>query len=57
MYNPWFDSPRTEDFSIQKVEGGYLLKGVFSDGAGRYEAEWLVIQNTSVRIKLSNKEC
>jgi len=57
MFNPWFDKPRTGDFSIKKVEGGYLLRGSFSDGAGSYEAEWLIIQNASVRTKLVHKEC
>jgi len=57
MFNPWFGKPRTGDFSIKKVEGGYLIRGSFSDGAGSYEAEWLIIQNASVRTKLVKKEC
>jgi hypothetical protein len=56
MFNPWFGKPKSDVFSIEKVEGGYVLKGSFSDGAGSYEAEWLVIQNTSVRTKIARLE-
>jgi hypothetical protein len=54
MYNV---TPTPQDFTLEKVEGGYLIRGHFSDGAGSYEAEWFVIENTSVRTRLANKEC
>jgi hypothetical protein len=54
MYNV---APTPQDFTLQKVEGGYLIRGHFSDGAGSYEAEWFVIENTSVRTRLANREC
>ena len=54
MYNV---APTPQDFTLQKVEGGYLIRGHFSDGAGSYEAEWFVIENSSVRTRLANKEC
>jgi hypothetical protein len=57
MYNPWFGKPDPQAFTLGKAEGGYLIKGSFSDGAGSYEAEWLIIQNSSVRTRLANKEC
>ncbi len=54
MYNV---APTPQDFTLEKVEGGYLIRGHFSDGAGSYEAEWFVIENSSVRTRLANKEC
>jgi len=41
MYNPWFGSPRAEGFSSSKVEGGYIVRGSFSDGAGSYCSRYL----------------
>ena len=54
MYNV---TPTPQDFTLEKVEGGHLIRGQFSDGTGSYEAEWFVIQNSSVRTRLANKEC
>jgi hypothetical protein len=54
MYNV---TPTPQDFTLEKVEGGILIRGQFSDGAGSYEAEWFVIENSSVRTRLANKEC
>jgi hypothetical protein len=53
MYNPWFTKkPDPRDFSAEKVEGGYRIRGFFSDAAGSYNAEWLVIKDSSVRTRL-----
>jgi hypothetical protein len=57
MYNPWIGKPDPQAFKIEKVEGGYLVRGSFSDGAGSYKAEWFIIQDRSVRTKLINEEC
>ncbi len=57
MFNPWTTVPRREDFSLQQVEGGHVLRGRFSDGAGSYEVEWLVIENVAVRTLLRKTEC
>jgi len=54
MYNV---APTPQDFIVEKVEGGYLIRGHFSDGAGSYEAEWFVIENASVRTRLANRAC
>jgi len=54
MYNV---TPTPQDFTLEKVEGGYLIRGHFSDGAGSYEAEWFVIQNSSVQTRLANRGC
>ncbi len=53
MYNPWFTQfPDVKKFSVENTEGGFLINGVFSDGAGTYEAQWLNIEGASVRTKL-----
>lgn len=52
MYNAWFGEPAPQAFVFEKVEGGFLIRGNFSDGAGSYEAEWLIIGDSSVRTKL-----
>ncbi len=57
MFNPWTGEPRRKDFRVTEVEGGFLIHGEFSDGAGSYEAEWLVINGSSVRTKLQKSEC
>lgn len=58
MFDPWSIQADSAYFWITKVEGGYIVHGGFSDGAGAYEAEWLVIKNSSVRIKLlKSEEC
>lgn len=57
MYNPFFGEPDLNNFKAEEVEGGYLIHGSFSDGAGSYEAEWFIIQNRSVRTQLQKKEC
>jgi hypothetical protein len=54
MYNV---TPTPQDFILEKVEGGILIRGHFSDGAGSYEGEWFVIENTSVRTRLANRAC
>ena len=54
MYNV---APAPQDFTLEKVEGGYLIRGHFSSGAGSYEAEWFVIENSSVRTRLVKEEC
>ncbi len=56
MFNPWFEKPDPQDFTSEPVEGGYLVRGNFSDAAGRYKAEWLIIQSGSVRTQLTNAE-
>ena len=54
MFNPWTGEPERRGFSITEVEGGWVVHGEFSDGAGSYEAEWLVVGGSSVRTKLQN---
>jgi hypothetical protein len=54
MFNPWIDKPDARDFTVESVYGGLLVKGNFSDAAGRYTAEWLVVQNSSVRTRLEH---
>ena len=57
MYNPWFGEINKELFSLQKCEGGFIIKGTFSDGAGSYSVEWRIIKNTSLRISIFDDGC
>ena len=57
MFNPWIDSADSKFFSLDDVEGGFVLTGNFSDGAGSYEAKWFISHGTSVRIELKKGEC
>jgi hypothetical protein len=52
MFDPMITSRKKELFRLTEVEGGYSLWGLFSDGAGAYEAEWLIIRDSSVRTAL-----
>ena len=57
LYNPWIGSKPTPSlFRLTNVEGGYLLRGHFSDGAGSYTVEWLIIQGVSVRTLVSEHD-
>jgi hypothetical protein len=52
MYNPWAGQPQKKNFAVTTVEGGLVVHGEFSDGAGSYVAEWLIVDGSSVRTKL-----
>ena len=56
MFNPWFDKPDAQDFTAESVYGGYLIRGNFSDAAGTYKAEWLIVESSSVRTQLVETE-
>lgn len=56
MFDPWNGQPSKEMFVVEDATGGMALRGCFSDGAGSYVAEWLVIDGTAVRTVLSNDE-
>jgi hypothetical protein len=56
MFDPWTGEPKKKDFKVTEVEGGFLIHGEFSDGAGSYIAEWLVVDGSSVRTKLKRDE-
>jgi hypothetical protein len=57
MYNPWFgDTPNNNLFKLT-IDGTQIhLRGFFSDGAGSYAAEWLMIGRSSIRTILTNEE-
>jgi hypothetical protein len=57
MYNPWFgEIPFEKSFKL-KIDGSYIkIKGIFSDGAGSYGAEWTISGLSSIRTILSNDE-
>jgi len=56
LYNPWVGSPSQKFFCVSSVEGGWVVRGLFSDGAGGYGAEWLVIDGSSLRTRISMDE-
>jgi len=57
LYNPWTASDPTPSlFRLTNVEGGYVLRGQFSDGAGSYTVEWFIIQGVSVRTLVSEQD-
>lgn len=56
MYNPWVASPGKDSFTATPTEDGFLVTGSFSDGAGSYFAQWLIVKGGSVRTVLSTDE-
>jgi hypothetical protein len=57
MYNPWFGKePSTKLFHVHKYGAGIQLRAIFSDGAGAYGAEWLIIGNSCIRTILTDDE-
>ena len=55
MYDPSFGQIERRQFRVQHVNARRLiLTGTFSDAAGSYVAEWLVVDGASVRTLLSN---
>ena len=58
MYNPWIGDNLNVDFFkiIHSGENHHLLKGVFSDGAGTYAAQWLIEWNSSIRDIITKDE-
>jgi hypothetical protein len=56
MFNPCFDNVDAQDFTVETVYGGYLIRGAFSDATGTYRAEWVVVQDGSVRTQFVETE-
>jgi hypothetical protein len=57
MYNPWFGDRPSDRFYKLKKDGTVIkLTGLFSDGAGTYGAEWLIIGKSSIRTILTKDE-
>ncbi|MDH5394983.1 MAG: hypothetical protein OEW97_01810 [Gammaproteobacteria bacterium] len=62
MYDPW-NVYEGKDYMTENnikilpyFKDAYLVRGQFSDGAGSYFSEWLIIGNGSIRTILSNSE-
>ena len=58
MYNPWFgtgfkDGPNPHFFNLKKIGNSYRLQALFSDGAGSYAAEWVIIGASTRRTVLT----
>lgn len=57
MFNvSWDLSIHDGQFEIKPCEGGHLLTGHFSDGAGVYVAVWKIMAGGAIRIKLEEAE-
>ena len=57
MYEPWFgDRPNDRLYKIKKDGTEIHLTGLFSDGAGSYGAEWLIVGKSSIRTILTQDE-
>lgn len=57
MYNPWFGNSANERFfKIESHGNQSVLKGIFSDGAGTYGAEWIIWGDSSIRTILTQNE-
>lgn len=57
MYNPWFGEGVNDGlFKIKKDGTEIRLTGLFSDGAGSYGAEWLIVGKSSIRTILTKDE-
>ena len=57
MYNPWFEEKFNRELvKLHNEKNRLKLKVIFSDGAGTYLAEWLIIDNISIRTILSPDE-
>jgi len=57
MYNPWFGEKANEKLFKAELDGtNLIIRGLFSDGAGSYGAEWLIAGNTCTRTILSRDE-
>jgi hypothetical protein len=59
MYNPW--SPREDRevdvWLVDEPGERWVIRGMFSDGAATYVAEWVIIRDKSMRTILTCLEC
>jgi hypothetical protein len=57
MYDPWLEDYFNEKvFSLNSEGPKYRIRGIFSDGAGSYAAEWVVYGQGSIRTILTDDE-
>ena len=57
MYNPWFGDGVYDKLFKIRIDGTEIrLTGLFSDGAGSYGAEWLIVGKSSIRTILTKDE-
>jgi hypothetical protein len=56
MYEPWFGTPSRDTVSLARYGDGWVLTGLFSDGAGTYVARWRILSGTSLREVISDNE-
>lgn len=57
MYNPWFgNEPNRTSFGMIKDGTHLKIKGFFSDGAGSFGTEWLILGDQSIRTILTTDD-
>ena len=57
MYNPWFSNkPYVGLFSIKKDGNQFRLRAIFSDGAGSYMVEWLMVGKSSIMTMITKDD-
>lgn len=57
MYNPWHeDYFNGQGFKLKTGGAEYKITGFFSDGAGYYGVEWVVLGQGCIRTILTNDE-
>jgi hypothetical protein len=57
MYNPSYTGYLNKEyFKLKEYVGGWILYGMFSDGAGTYTVHWRIIKGKSIRQVISNDE-
>jgi hypothetical protein len=56
MYDPWLAAPSHQSFTLTQYEDGWILTGLFSDGAGTYLTRWRILSGTSLRQVISDDE-
>jgi hypothetical protein len=57
IFSPWAGATPYDKLFTIKQDGTFLrLRALFSDGAGGYGAEWLIIENSSLRTIITDDE-
>jgi hypothetical protein len=56
MYNPNIQSLTNKLFKTEKIGDKLVITGLFSDGAGSFLVQWIVINKSSVRTIISSDE-
>ena len=56
MFNPMLQRRGPDYFQVEPYFGGWIVRGLFSDGAGSYMAEWIAFEGGSLRTIVTNND-